>query len=104
MLRKMHRLKQSDVLRLGTGMHADGGGLYLRVDKHSGGRSWIFRYRRDGRLHDRGLGSVHTFSVAKARQMAQAYRADLWRGTEPARRREVRRSKPKPETKGITFA
>jgi hypothetical protein len=38
------------------GMHADGRGLYLLVGRR-GTKSWIYRYRRDGRLHDMGLGS-----------------------------------------------
>ena len=37
------------------GMHADGGGLYLRIGS-VGARSWIFRYQVAGIRHDMGLG------------------------------------------------
>jgi hypothetical protein len=50
------------------GLHADGGGLYLYVSK-SGARSWIFRWKRDGRPRDMGLGALNTVSLAEARSL-----------------------------------
>ena len=49
-------------------MHTDGGGLYLYVSK-SGARSWIFRWKRDGRPRDMGLGALNTVSLAEARSL-----------------------------------
>ena len=37
------------------GMLPDGHGLYLQVSL-TGGKSWIFRYKRAGKTHDVGLG------------------------------------------------
>ena len=51
------------------GLHADGAGLYLHVSKN-GARSWIFRWKRDGRLRDMGLGPLNTISLAEARDKA----------------------------------
>ena len=47
-----------------AGMHADGGGLYLRVTEGRQGeggsralaRYWVFRYRQRGTRKDRQLG------------------------------------------------
>src|SRR5215469_7920965 len=71
MARPIGRLKAVTVAKARKpGMLADGGGLYLRVGP-TGAKSWIFRYRRDGRLHDMGLGPLHTISLADARELAQ---------------------------------
>jgi integrase len=71
MARVIGRLKAVTVTKAKTpGLLADGGGLYLRIGP-TGGKSWVFRYRRDGRLHDMGLGPLHTVSLAEAREKAQ---------------------------------
>jgi len=51
------------------GMYADGNGLYLRVAP-GGAKSWIYRYQIAGARRDMGLGPLHTFSLAEARQRA----------------------------------
>ena len=51
------------------GMLPDGHGLYLQVSL-TGGKSWIFRYKRAGTTHDLGLGPLHTASLADARLAA----------------------------------
>lgn len=43
--------------------------LYLLISK-SGGKSWIFRYQKDHRRRDMGLGSVSYVSLLEARQKA----------------------------------
>ena len=43
------------------GMHPDGGGLYLMVQK-GGGKSWVYRYMLQGRAREMGLGPAHTIS------------------------------------------
>lgn len=56
-----------------AGMLADGKGLYLRVGP-TGAKSWIFRYRREGRRHDLGLGPYPDIGLADARERATAQR------------------------------
>lgn len=72
---KLKRLKALDVERteLKAGMHADGGGLYLRVAP-GGSRQWIFRYKRAGKLIDLGQGGVTSIGLADARGNAADYR------------------------------
>ncbi len=84
--RALNRLAPVQVKSLGRGMHADGGGLYLRVSGDAG-RSWIFRYAERGapklRLIDMGLGSVATISLKEARNLALEMRKILHAGRDP---------------------
>lgn len=50
-------------------MLADGGGLYLQV-RGLTSKSWIFRYRFDGREREMGLGSLNDVTLAEARDLA----------------------------------
>jgi hypothetical protein len=63
------------------GRYADGGGLYLVVSK-SGSKSWAFRYTRNGKAHEKGLGSAD-LSLADARRKAQQNRELLEKGLDP---------------------
>lgn len=51
------------------GMHCDGKGLYLRVTSPSA-RSWVFRYMREKKAHEVGLGPYPAVSLAEARKRA----------------------------------
>ena len=57
------------------GMHADGDGLYLKVqlstDPKQPNKSWIFRWGAGG-TKSMGLGSLRDFSLAEARELALA--------------------------------
>ena len=81
------------------GMHADGHGLYLRVSR-AGTKSWVFRYRRDGRLRDMGLGACHTLTLAEARERARLARVSLLDGRDPI---DARRADRQSGSRGMTF-
>jgi integrase len=70
------------------GLHADGGGLYLRISE-SGTKGWIFRYGKNGKYHDLGLGATHTISLPRARELARECRELLWVGTDPIAHRRA---------------
>lgn len=58
MAQLINRLSPGDVLTLSTiGLHADGGGLYLRISAN-GGRRWVFVFRWRGKRTEMGLGSA----------------------------------------------
>lgn len=102
---RLHRLKALDVTRsnLKPGMHADGGGLYLRVAP-GGSRQWIFRYRKGGRLVDMGLGGVASVSLSKARERAAEARSLLGAGKEPlVAKRDQEVSEQVARVEGTTF-
>lgn len=64
------------------GYHADGGGLYLQVTA-SGAKSWVFRYRFEGRRPEMGLGPLHVIGLADARAAADAARKMVRAGQDP---------------------
>jgi len=104
MAQGINRLNALQVTRLKKpGYHADGAGLYLSI-KPSGAKSWIFRYRRDGREREMGLGSANTFSLSEARERALAQRKLLADGNDPLGfKRAVERQRKMELASVITF-
>jgi integrase len=89
--RSIHRLSALDLKRRQPGMYADGGGLVLQATAGTDGqirRSWIFRYMIAGRSRYMGLGSIHTVSLAEAREAALQARKLLLAGTDPIEHRD----------------
>lgn len=92
MARTLGRLTALQVTRKAkAGMYADGGGLYLQV-KHSDAKSWIFRFAADGRQREMGLGSLSAVTLADARGLAAACRAQRAAGIDPIAARDATRS------------
>jgi integrase len=60
----------------------DGDGLYVQITER-GSKSWIFRYMKDRRSHDMGLGPVELVSLAEARTQAFRNRQLLLEGVDP---------------------
>jgi integrase len=78
------------------GMHCDGGGLYLQVSVGGAAnlrRSWIFRFGRNGRTRDMGLGSVDDVTLAEARELARGGRNLVREGIDPIEDRNARVAK-----------
>lgn len=83
MARKTERLNALKVAKLKTpGYYCDGNGLYLQVSK-SGSKSWIMRYTLAGKPREMGLGALHTFTLAEARERAAQQRKLLTDGIDP---------------------
>jgi integrase len=103
--RKHFRLTDLKVKKVkAPGLYADGDCLYLLVGRTPGSKSWVFRYRRNGRLRDMGLGPLRTFSLAEARKKARAYRQLRWEGVDPIEARRAERQQAELEqAKAITF-
>src|SRR6516225_1037022 len=104
MARKIEKLTALSVTRAKKrGYLADGGGLYLQVST-SGAKSWVFRFRENGRLREAGLGPVHTVTLAKARERAQEYRNLRLDGIDPIAERKAGQLKAKLEAaRAMTF-
>ena len=85
MSRPQNKLKAIQVTAdLKPGRYSDGGGLYLVVDERR--RRWVFRYTRNGKTTDLGLGSVNGMkgvTLKKARQKAEILREALADGRDP---------------------
>jgi hypothetical protein len=93
----------AELVRAGKPGHfGDGGSLYLRVE--GGSASWVFRYRRRGRLRDAGLGPLATWSLAEARLRARKLRQKLADGIDPIDERRAERERAKVEAaKAMSF-
>ena len=73
----------------------DGGGLYARATAAATG-SWIFRFERDGKTREMGLGAVHTYTLDEARERARKCRQMLDEGRDPIEERKAARAKAAP--------
>jgi integrase len=65
-----------------TGLHADGNGLYLKVDA-GGSKRWIQRIVINGKRRDIGLGSAALVSLSDAREAALENRKSARAGDDP---------------------
>jgi len=62
----------------------DGAGLRMRI-RPDGSRTWIYRYRLDGKEMSTGLGAYPTISLQIARANAQEARLEVSRGNNVSR-------------------
>lgn len=82
-MRTRGRLTARSVASLSKpGRHADGGNLYLAIDK-AGRKRWVFMWTRNGKQREMGLGSPQDISLADARTAAEQARALLRAGADP---------------------
>jgi integrase len=86
-----------------SGLHGDGGGLYLQISP-AGARSWIFRFKVQGKQKTMGLGAYPAVPLEEARRKADALRAERATGVDPLKaRREARQQAAQAQRRGITF-
>ena len=105
MARPLHRLTARKVeTAKAPGMYCDGGSLYMRIAP-GGSKQYVFRYIRNGKLHDMGIGPTHTLSLAEARERATEARKLLLDGVDPlASKRAHFAALRAAEAKDVTFA
>jgi integrase len=85
------------------GFYGDGGGLYLQVAP-GGSKSWVFRFKENGKARDMGLGPLHTINLSEARERATACRQLRLDGIDPIAKRAAERAARLLEAaKGMTF-
>lgn len=92
------------------GLHADGGNLFLVVDKaRTGstgdnepkpGKRWVFVFRWSGKRKEMGLGGLNAVGLAAAREAAAECRGMLAKGFNPL---EVRRGEKRKTSAGRLF-
>ena len=75
MATKINKLSARQVDSLAPGFYSDGAGLYLRV-RPSGSRSWVFRYTRQGKVREIGLGG-RPWPVARGRALSRRRHAQV---------------------------
>ncbi len=67
---------------LAPGRYADGNGLYLLVGP-TRAKSFVFRFKVDGKERNMGLGPYPALTLSKARIEAQRRRAERAEGKDP---------------------
>ena len=82
------------------GMHADGDRLYLQVSSHRG-KSWIFRWKIEGKTRYSGLGSYPAVTLKAARAAAVKCNQLLAEGLDPIE--EKKQAKAEKEALKNTF-
>ncbi len=86
---------------------ADGGNLYLQCTLGADGsvrRSWLFRYERDGRRREMGLGPLHTIGLSEARDKARRLRQQILDDVDPLEAKRQHRAEQRLETaKAMSF-
>lgn len=65
-----------------VGLHADGNGLYLKVDSN-GAKRWVQRIIINGKRRDIGLGSASLVTLIEARETALQHRKAARAGEDP---------------------
>ena len=85
---KLNTLAMKKLVR--PGRYGDGGGLWLQV-RSAENRSWLLRYKFDGRPRQMGLGPVELVSLAEAREAALAARKLVFSGVDPIDQRKAAR-------------
>lgn len=78
----MGKLKAIQINSLPPGSHSDGNCLYLRV-KDTGARSWVFRYKVNGKPVELGIGSLTVRTLSEARDLAVDMRRLIAAGMNP---------------------
>jgi integrase len=73
------------------GMHGDGFGLYLQVAE-GGSKSWVLRFKIDGKPRHFGLGPLHSVGLSQARIRAADARRLLLDGHDPIATRHAARA------------
>lgn len=85
------------------GKHTDGDGLRLYVYA-TGARNWVFRYMRQGRSREMGLGAYPEIPLVEARDTATHYRKVLRSGVDPIEHRDAeRRRETLNDSRALTF-
>jgi integrase len=91
-MKKINQLTPAFVKTAKPGRWGDGGNLYLEVSA-GGGKSWVFMWKRDGKRRAMGLGSAHTISLVKARELAKQAAEAVASGSDPIEDRRQRRAR-----------
>ena len=98
MAKQVNRLTTPEIRgAMKSGMHPDGGGLYLQVT--GAAKSWIYRYT-SGKTRYLGLGAYPTVSLADARTERDKAKKAIQEGHDPI---EARRLADAPKPAVVTF-
>lgn len=112
MARALNRLNPKSITAvknpLAPGMHADGGGLYLKVDATGadgspGAKRFTFIFQWGGKRREMGLGSIHDVTLERARELAATARGQVEAGIDPRAARDAAKVERTAVAEAVTF-
>lgn len=86
-MRARNRLSPAFLRKAPPGKYCDGAGLWL-IARDDGGAQWVLRVTVHGRRREMGLGGYPEIGLAKAREIADRWRAMAKEGRDPIKERE----------------
>ena len=86
-MRSRNRLSPAFLRKAPMGKYCDGAGLWLIV-RDDGGAQWVLRVTVHSRRREMGLGGYPEIGLAKARDLADRWRAMAKEGRDPIKERE----------------
>ena len=84
----MSKLSATNVLNAKDGLHSDGHGLYLKVNKAKGTKAWVFRFQLNKARREMGMGSAHLIGLKDARDELLDLRKSVRNGIDPIESRK----------------
>ena len=98
----MNVLTELEVKSLTTpGRYSDGNSLDLKVSE-SNRKSWLCRYRVEGKQREAGLGSYPLVSLKEARKKKDAFKVEVANGNDPLAEREAEKAE-RDRLRSMTF-
>ncbi|MBT8541221.1 integrase arm-type DNA-binding domain-containing protein [Polynucleobacter paneuropaeus] len=96
----MSKLSAPNVINAKDGLHSDGHGLYLKVNKAKGTKAWVYRFQLNKARREMGMGSAHLISLKEARDQLLDLRKSVRNGVDPieSRKQTLQRQKEQAES------
>jgi len=79
----MSKLSALNVANASDGLHSDGHGLYLKVNKAKGTKAWVYRFQLNGSRREMGMGSALLISLKDVRDQLLDLRKSVRNGVDP---------------------
>ncbi|QWD11453.1 integrase arm-type DNA-binding domain-containing protein [Polynucleobacter paneuropaeus] len=79
----MSKLSATSVANAKDGLHSDGHGLYLKVNKAKGTKSWVYRFQLNKNRREMGMGSTSLITLKDARDQLLELRKSVRNGVDP---------------------
>lgn len=100
----MSKLSATSVANAKDGLHSDGHGLYLKVNKVKGTKAWVYRFQLNKNRREMGMGSASLITLKDARDQLLELRKSVRNGVDPIElRKHALEAKKAQVENSITF-
>ncbi len=84
----MSKLTATNITNAKDGLHSDGHGLYLKVNKAKGTKAWVYRFQLNKSRREMGMGSALLIGLKDARDQLLDLRKSVRNGVDPIESRK----------------